>query len=261
MILNFLGAKIVKEHFVIVVRVQIFKFLVNLALKGCTLIIDGSELHGLIVTLFFERFKLCGRLACLLLNVREELKKVLGVFLKHLLGADKTELAHLIEICQAFNFLVLLLKEHLDQEHLSLFLDKVPTVLPVLRAFNRHVKASVLCHINLVCDIRVDGQRCRLNIGFTKFAEAAFPSWPILLPNFEFLVGLSLTLLPCALLILESEDAIVTRVRKRIRVLFEAEEGLCTLTSSIATIGVLPCSGASIQTGPTLTHFTHLNSN
>ena len=258
---DFLGAKIVKELFVILVGAQIFKFLVNLALKGSTLVIDCPQLHRLVVALLLKSLKLCSRFTGLFLDVSEELEEVLGVFLEHLLRADKTELAHLIEIGQTFNFLIFLLEEHLNEEHLSLFLDQVPTVFPVLRTLNWHIETSCLGDVDLVSDVWVDGEGGRLNICFTEFSEAAFSRRPVFLPNLELLVCLTFAFLSSALLILESEDAVITRVCEWVWVLFEAEEGLSALAAPIATM-VLPCSAASIQTGSTVAHIiTHLNSN
>ena len=92
----------------------------------------------------------------LFLDVGEELKEVLRVFLEHLLGADETQLAHLVEIGQPFDLLVFLLQEHLNLEHFSLLLNEVPPILSILRTLNRYVEAR-LSHVDLVCDVWVDG--------------------------------------------------------------------------------------------------------
>ena len=145
-------------------------------------------------------------------------------------------MTHFIEISQSLDLLVLLFKEHLDEEHLSLLLDQVPAVLSVLGALDGDVEASILCNVDFIRDIRVDSQGCRLNICFTELAEAAFSGRSILLPDLKFLVGLPLTLFPGALLVLEREDAIITRVCERIRVLFEAKERLSALSSMVLTL-------------------------
>lgn len=97
-IFDLIRTKIVKELFVVLVCAQIFKLLVDHACKCSTLVIDGPEQHSFFGTLLLKSFKLSGCFACLLFDGREECEEVLCVFLKHLLGADKTELAHLIEI-------------------------------------------------------------------------------------------------------------------------------------------------------------------
>ena len=209
-------SKIIKEDFVLVVGLQILQFFVNFALQCCTLIIDSSQVHCFLVTLFLRSFKLCSRLTGFLLDVSEKFEEVLGIFLKHLLRANKTQLTHFIEVCQSLNFFVLLLEEHLHEEHLSFLLDQIPAILSVLRPLNRHVKASIFRHIDLICDIRVDGQCGWLDISFTELAEAALPRGPILLPDLKFLVRLALALLPNPLLILESEYTVIARVSERV---------------------------------------------
>ena len=219
-------------------------------------------MHRLIITLLLKGLKLSRRLARFFLDVSEELEEVLSVFLEHLLGADETELAHFVEVGEALNLLVLLLKEHLDEEHLSLLLDQIPTILSVFRPLNRYIKSSILCDVDFVSDVGVDGQSSRLNVCLAELAEAAFPRRPIFLPDLELLVCLSLLLFSGALLVLEREDAIIARVSKRIRMLLEAKERLSALAASIATSLVLSSCATSIQTGTALAHLAHLkNSN
>ena len=114
-------------------------------------------MHRLVVTLFLKGLELRRSLARFFLDVSEELEEVLSVFLEHLLGADETELAHFVEVGEALDLHVLLLKEHLDEEHLSLLLDQIPSILSVLWSLNRHIEASILCNVDLVGDVRVDG--------------------------------------------------------------------------------------------------------
>ena len=71
------------------------------------------------------------RLARFFLDVSEELEKVLSVFLERLLGADETKLAHFVEVGEALDLFVLLLKKHLDEEHLSLLFDQILTIFSV----------------------------------------------------------------------------------------------------------------------------------
>lgn len=132
-------------------------------------------------------------------------------------------MSHFIEVCQSFNLFVLLLKEHLYEEHLSFLLDQIPAILSILRPLNRHVKASIFCHIDLVRDIWIDSQCCRLYISFTKLAEAALSCRPILLPDLQFLIRLALTFFTNPLLILEREYTVIAWVSERIRVLLKAE--------------------------------------
>ena len=174
-----------------------------------------------------------------------------------MLRADETKLAHLVEVGEALDLLVLLFKEHLDEEHLSLLLNQIPTILSVFGSLNWNVEASVLCNVDLVGDVGVDGQSSRLNVSLAEFAEAAFSCRPVLLPDLQLLVRLPLMLFPGALLVLEREDAIIARVNKRIRMLLEAEERLGTL-AAIATPLVQSSRATSIQTGTTLAHLTHL---
>ena len=100
-------------------------------------------------------------------------------------------MAHFVDVCKLLNLLVLLFQKHLHQEHLSLLLDQVPTVLSVLRAFNWHIEACGLGDIDFVRNVRVDSKSGRLNVGFTQLAQTALSRWPVLLPNFKLLVCLA----------------------------------------------------------------------
>ena len=251
-------SKIIKEDFVLVVGLQILQFFVNFALQCCTLIIDSSQVHRFLVTLFLRSFKLCSRLTGFLLDVSEKFEEVLGIFLKHLLRANKTQLTHFIEVCQSLNFFVLLLEEHLHEEHLSFLLDQIPAIFSVLRPLNGHIKTSVLGHIDLICDVWVDGQRRRLDISLAEFAQAALPRRSILLPDLELFVPLALVFFPRALLVLEREDSVIARVGERIDLLLEAEERLRTVSTG-STVRVLPSCAASVETGAAVTHFTHIS--
>ena len=176
-----------------------------------------------------------------------------------MLGADKTKLAHLVEVGQSLDLFVLLLKEHLYEEHLSLLLNQIPAIFSIFWSLNRHIETSVLGHVDLVSDVRIDCQSSWLNICLTELAKAAFPRGPIFLPNLKFLVSLSLLLLPGAFLILESKYTIVAWVSKWIWMLLKAEKRLSTLTTSIPTTLNVSSRAASIQTSTALTHFAHLN--
>ena len=169
-------------------------------------------------------FELRGRLTRLLLDVSEELEEVLGILLKHLLGAYQTKLSHFIEVGQALNLFVFLLEKHLYEEHLTLLLDQVPAILSVFRPFNWHIKTSILGYIDFISDIRVDSKRSWLNVSFAELAKAALTRRSILLPNLQFLVLLALSFLPGTLFVLERENAIVTWVCKRIRMLLKAKQ-------------------------------------
>ena len=72
-IFDIFWAQVIQENFVTVVRAQIFQLLVNLTLKGCTLVINCSQLHCLVVTFFLKCLELCCSLARFLLNISEEL--------------------------------------------------------------------------------------------------------------------------------------------------------------------------------------------
>ena len=97
-LLDILGLQLIQEIFVTAVHLQILKLLVNFALKCGALIIDGSQLHCFVVTLFLICLELSRCLTCLLFDISEELQEVLCVFLEHLLRADETELTHFIEV-------------------------------------------------------------------------------------------------------------------------------------------------------------------
>ena len=79
-------------------------------------------------------------------------------------------MAHFVDVCKLLNLLVLLFQKHLHQEHLSLLLDQVPTVLSVLRSLDRHVEACSLGDVDFVRDIRVNSKSGRLDVGFTQLA-------------------------------------------------------------------------------------------
>ena len=76
-------------------------------------------------------------------------------------------MAHFVDVCKLLNLLVLLFKQHLHQEHLSLLLDEVPTVLSILRAINWHIEACGLGDVDFVRNVRVNSKSSRLDVGFT----------------------------------------------------------------------------------------------
>lgn len=96
------------------ISVEQLQFLVDLALKTSTLVVEVAQLHRFVVTLFFELLQLGRRLARLFLDVGEEFEEVLCVFLEHFFGADETELAHLIEVRESLNLFVFLFEQHLN---------------------------------------------------------------------------------------------------------------------------------------------------
>ena len=157
MVLDIGVSQVVEEDLVTVIGVQIFKLFIDLRLKGSALVVDLSKLLGLLTLLLLGCFKLSCSLLGLLFDIGKELEEVLSILLKHLLGAHKTELTHLIEVGKTLNFLVFLLKQHLHQEHLPLLLDEVPPILTVLRSLDRHIETGSLRHVDLIRDIWVDG--------------------------------------------------------------------------------------------------------
>lgn len=221
-VLDLFGAEVIEENLIAVVCIQIFKLLVDLALQRGALIVDCPELHRLLVALFFVGLELRRRFASFLLDVGEELEEILRILLQHLFRAHQAKLAHFIEVGQTLNLLVLLLEEHLYEEHLSFLLDQIPAVLPILGSFDRHVEARVLSHIDLVSDVGVDGEGRGLNVSLTQLAEAAFSCWTVLFPDLKLFVLLPLALLSRAFLVLERKDPVVTRLGKRICMLFKA---------------------------------------
>ena len=105
-------------------------------------------------------------------------------------------------------------------EHVTFLFNEVPSVLTILGSLNWHIKAS-LSHINLVRDVRIDGQGGRLNISFTELTEAALSRRPVFLPDLQLLVLDALFLLSDPFLVLESEDFIITWILEWIGLLLE----------------------------------------
>ena len=162
-----LRAQIVQELLIDVVLAELLNFLVDFALESGTLIIDRPQLHRLVVSQLLGSLKFCSGLTSLIFDLGEEFEERLRVLLEHLLGADQTELSHLVEVSESLDLLVFLLKEHLNEEHLTLFLNEVPTVLSVLWALNRHIETGSFCLVDLVLDVRVDRQLCRWDVSLT----------------------------------------------------------------------------------------------
>jgi len=135
---------------------QLLEFFVDFALQSRTLVVDCSQVHCFVVSLFFGLFELRSCFASLCLDLGEELQERLGVFLEHGCRTVETKVAHFVEVRQPFNLLVFLFKQHLNQEHLSLLLDQVPAVLSVFGSLNWHVETCSLCNVDLVRDVRVN---------------------------------------------------------------------------------------------------------
>ena len=114
LLLLFLWPKSIQERLVVVVQRQSFQVLINLTLNGGAAIIEASQSNSCIISSFLEFLQGLIRLCCLLLDLREELKETTSVSLQHFFWAEKTDLSHLIDICQPFNFSVLGLEHHLN---------------------------------------------------------------------------------------------------------------------------------------------------
>ena len=162
-----LRAQVIQEELVGVIGVQLLKFLVDFALEGGALVVNGPQFCSLFVTEFLGGFKLCRGLTSLTLDLGKEFEEGLRVLLKHLFGADKTELSHFIEICKSLDLLVFLLKQHLNKEHLSFLLNELISVLSVLRSLYGHIEAGSLSLVDLVLDVWVDCQLCRWDVCLT----------------------------------------------------------------------------------------------
>mmetsp|Transcript_22267 Transcript_22267/g.29820 ORF Transcript_22267/g.29820 Transcript_22267/m.29820 type:complete len:216 (+) Transcript_22267:1554-2201(+) len=163
-VLDLFRSEVIKEDFVSVVGADLLQLFVDFALQRRTLVVDLAQRLRLFIALFLGGLQLRSRLARLVLDLRKELEKALRVFLKHFLRADQTHLAHLVEVCQAVDFLIFLFQQHLNEEHLSLFLNQVPAVFSVLGPFHGHVEACCLRHIDFVSDVWVDSERGRLDV-------------------------------------------------------------------------------------------------
>ena len=106
--LLFLRTQLIQKLFVGIICAQLLKFLVYLALKSRTCVIDLTKLSSLVIPFLLCWFKLARRLTCLVLNLGKEFQEALGIFFKHLLRALKTNLTHFVEVSQSVNLFVLL---------------------------------------------------------------------------------------------------------------------------------------------------------
>lgn len=252
---KFFRPEIVEEFLVSVVSVQLLQTLVNLALQGCTLVIDMTQCLSFLVALFLGCFKLRSSLAGLIFYLCKELQEALSVGFEHFFRTDETNLPHLIEISQSIDLLVFLFEQHLDQEHLSLLFDQIPSILSVLRSLNGDIEPSSLCDVDLVSDVRINGKRSWLDVCFAELAETAFASWTILLPDLQLPIRHTLAFLANALFILECEDLIVTRVSERIFLRLKTVHRVCMLANSSAL--VILVSTSRTKTRAALVKLTH----
>ena len=149
--------------------------------------------------------------------------------------ALEAHLAHLIEVGQTVDLFVLFLQQHLNQEHLSLLFDQVPSVLAVFWSLYRHIEPSSLSDVDFVSDVRVNGECSWLDVGFAELSETAFSSRSVFLPNLKLLVLDTLALFPCPLLVLEGEYLFVARLCERILHLLEPQLRPSIIIISVTT--------------------------
>ena len=122
---------------------------------------------------------------------------------------------------KSFDLLLLGLKHLLDKEHLSLLLNKLPSVLSVLRSLDRDGEAGGL--IYFILHLWVDGNLGRFDISFTNFTEATLSGWSVFLPDFKLLIFLPLNNFSLLLQVFEREDKFVGWKFERILAFFAVE--------------------------------------
>ena len=84
------------------------------------------------------------------------------------------------------------LKHLLDKEHLSLLVYQLITILFVLGTLYWDGETRLLPYINFILHLRINGEGRWLDIGLADLTQAAFTGGPVLLPDFELLVFLTL---------------------------------------------------------------------
>jgi len=110
---------------------------------------------------------------------------------------------------QSLNFFLFSLKHLLNQKHLTLFLNKLPTIFSVLWSFDRNGKACCFSHIDFTLNLWINGQLSRLDISFTYFTQTTFSCWSILLPYSELFIFLALNHFTIFFCLLKGKDKFV----------------------------------------------------
>lgn len=149
---------------------------------------DLSQSVSSIVSLPTGGVKICLGFGSLISDVIEELQESFRVCFKHVLRASETILSHGSVLGETLDFLLFCFQHLLDQEHLALLLNKLPSILSILGPLNGNSKASCLRSIDLLLHLRINCKLSWLNISFTNLTKASFSSWSILLVNFQLLV-------------------------------------------------------------------------
>lgn len=197
----------VEELFEVVVHLQGLNVLGNVAHENLNFLRDLAQFVRFVVFKPSVFVHTLGRLLSLLLDVVEELQEGLRVSFEHVFRASQTILTHGCVLGQPLDLFLLGLEHLLHQEHLSLLLNELPAVFPVLGALNRDREPRSF--INFALDFWINGQLGRFDIGFTNFTEAPLSGGPVFLPDLELLVLLALEDLAVLLDVLEGEDQFI----------------------------------------------------
>lgn len=203
--------KIVQEVLVLLVVFKVLNIFRNVSLQDLNVF---HYLFELILSIVFctacliQGFR---RILRLLLDSVEEVDEQMRVLLEHILRTSETILSHGCHLGKALDLGLLDLQHLLHQSDLSLLFNELPPILPVLGPLNRNGEPGSLSHIDFALNLWVDGQLRWLYVGFTNLAEAALPRGPVLFPNAQLLVLLSLDDLAVLLRFFEREDKFVRR--------------------------------------------------
>lgn len=133
----------------------------------------------------------------------------------------ETGLSLVVVVRKTFHLFVFYLQHLLDQEHLPLFLNQLVTIFNVFLAFAGDSEAVELGYVDLALDLGVYGQLARFDVGLAQLTQAAFPDWPVFLPDALVLVSLAFLRLPLLFVVLKSENHLakfVLRNDKRVGV-------------------------------------------
>ena len=112
-------------------------------------------------------------------------------------------------VLQPLDLLSLRVEHLLHQEHLSLLLNQLPSVLSVLGSFNWNCETGSFSHVDFLLNLGVDCQSRRLDVCFAYLPQTTLSRWSVLLPDLQLSVVLSLLDLALLLFLFEREDLFI----------------------------------------------------
>lgn len=129
-----------------------------------------AKFVGFLVFLLAGLIKFLRSLLCFFFNLVEELQEGFRIAFKHVFGTHQAIFPQTSMLIQPHDLRLLNVQHLLNQKHLTLLLDQLPSVLTILGSLDWHGVACGFGDVHFALDLGVDRQLCRLDVGFTNFS-------------------------------------------------------------------------------------------